>query len=153
MINGPTWCALSSRTRCPPPRTMCSVAWGISVAMIRWFTSGVTGSSSPATTRVGWPMAHSHGRLVQPNSGAIRYRAAMVSVGRRMCIERISFRLGAQPPAEHGSGHPFQSFRMVAARVDEVPESFEVAWHGEAAEGGRGQHHRRTRLGYEKAIC
>ena len=33
MINGPIWCALSSRTRCPPPRTMCSVARGISVAM------------------------------------------------------------------------------------------------------------------------
>ena len=49
-------------------------------------------------------------------------------------------RLGAQPPAEHGSGHPFQPFRMVAARVDEVPESFEVAGHSEAAEGGRGQH-------------
>jgi hypothetical protein len=47
--------------------------------------------------------------------------------------------LGAQPPAEHGAGHPFQTFRVVAARVDEVPESFEVAGLGEAAEGCRHQ--------------
>jgi hypothetical protein len=48
--------------------------------------------------------------------------------------------LAAQPPAEHGAGHPFQTFRMVAARVDEVPQGFELAGHGEAAEGCRHQH-------------
>jgi hypothetical protein len=75
------------------------VARGISEAMIRWFTSGVTGSSSPAMTSAGWPMAHSHGRLVQPKSGAIRYKAATGSVGRRMCIERrISGSVRSRPP-------------------------------------------------------
>ena len=49
-------------------------------------------------------------------------------------------RLGAQPPAEHGAGHPFEPFRTVAARVDEMPHSFEVAGNGEAAEGCGGQH-------------
>ncbi len=78
---------------------MCSRARGISVAMTRWFTSGVTGSSSPATTSVGWPMAHSQGRLVQPKSPAIRYRAARGSVGRLMCIERtISGSVRIRPP-------------------------------------------------------
>ena len=49
-------------------------------------------------------------------------------------------RLGAQSPAEHGAGHPFQTFRTIAARVDEVPESFRAAGHGETAEGCRRQH-------------
>jgi len=34
----------------------------------------------------------------------------------------------------------FQTFRMIAARVDEVPESFRAARHGETAEGRRRQH-------------
>ena len=35
VITGPTSCALSSRTRCPPPLTVCSRADGISLAIVR----------------------------------------------------------------------------------------------------------------------
>ena len=35
VITGPTSCALSSRTRCPPPLTVCNRADGISLAIVR----------------------------------------------------------------------------------------------------------------------
>ena len=98
-MTGAISAALSSSAIWPPPLTVCRLAPGISAAMIWWFTSGATGSSSPATTSVGCPMVHSHGRLVQPNSGAIRYRAVTGFAGRWMCIERTrSGSVRSRPP-------------------------------------------------------
>ena len=51
---------------------------------------GVIGSSSPQTISVGWRIVHSHGRLVQPTMGTIRYIAARRELGRRMCMPRMS---------------------------------------------------------------
>ena len=71
-------------------KPMLGLAVGGTLGLLDGLSGFLEPSLAPAMTSVGCLMAHSHGRLVQPNSAAIRYSAARVSVSRLMCMERTS---------------------------------------------------------------
>ena len=138
VISGPTSCALSSRTRCPPPLTVCSRADGISlrhhpVVHVRCHRVVI-----PAQDQRLMPDRRQAVQAGPPGERGQAERRSPEAARLGHLEARGQFRLGPHPPAEHRPRAAGEPVGVVAARVHHVQQRRGTAGHGHPAErGGR----------------